>query len=141
MRKSFALLGGAALLAACGRSGDTSANQAAAQHAQPKKKPAHCFFKPSEMKGWATSRDKDGNVVVKGKAYRSDARYKALLGPPEVSGTVARIAPTITVNDGYAAPEDWWDVSATIPNSGAIDTVTVTCGATTVAELKPPPRV
>jgi hypothetical protein len=142
MRKSIVLLGGVALLAACGRSGDSSANQAAAKQAQPKKKPAHCFFKPSEMKGWATSRDKDGNVVVKGKAYRSDSRYRALFGPPEVSGTVARIAPTITVNDtGFAAPEDWWDVSATIPNSGAVDTVTVTCGATTVAELKPPPRV
>ena|SRR5947209_7424036 len=133
---------GATLLAACGQTADSSANQAAADRVQPKKKPAHCFFKPSEMKGWATSRDRDGNVVVKGKAYRSDSRYQALFGPPEVSGTVARIAPTITVNNtGYAASEDWWDIRATIPNSGAITTVIVTCGATIVTELKAPPRV
>jgi hypothetical protein len=139
MRTSFVLLGAAALLGGCGQSADNLANQAEANAAQPKKKPAHCFFKDAEMKSWAASRDKDGNVVVKGKAYRSDSRYKALLGPPEVSGTVARIAPTITVNDErYGAPEDWWDVSAAIPNSAAIDTVDVTCGARTIAELKVP---
>ena len=73
---------------------------------------------------------------MKGKAYRSDSRYQALLGPPEVSGTVASIAPTITQNmTGYGAEDNWWDVSATIPNSAAVDTVTVTCGAKTLATL------
>ena len=138
MRAPLALLSAAALLAGCGQSADDSANRSAANAVQPKKKkPAHCFFKDAEMKGWKVSRDKDGNVVVKGKAYRSDSRYKALLGPPEVSGTTAKIAPTITVNDtGFAATDDWWDVSATIPNSGAIDAVMVMCGAKTIAELK-----
>ena len=142
MRTPLVLLSAAALLGGCGQSADVSANQAAANAAQPKKKPAYCFFKGKEMKGWKASRGKDGNVVIKGKVYREDSRYKGLLGPPEVSGTTAKIAPTITVNDtGFAAPDDWWDVSATIPNSGAIDTVTVMCGATTIAELKAPPRV
>ena len=130
------LAAGAALLASCGQSGDEAANQAAANAAQPKKKPAHCFFKDNETKGWKASRGKDGNITVKGKAYRSDSRYQALLGPPEVSGTVASIAPTITQNmTGYGAEDNWWDVSATIPNSAAVDTVTVTCGAKTLATL------
>ena len=37
-----------------------------------------------ETKGWAASRGKDGNIVVKGKAYREDPRYKAVLGEPAV---------------------------------------------------------
>jgi hypothetical protein len=115
---------------------------AAAVHAaQPKKRPAYCFFKASETKSWAASRDKDGNIVVHGKAYRKDARYMALLGPPTVAGTTAEIVPTITVNDtGYAAADDWWDVKATIPNSAAVDAVTVRCGAKALAELKVPTK-
>lgn len=134
--RSLLILSGAALLAACGQSGDEAANQAAANAAQPKKKAAYCFFKDSETKGWAASRGKDGNITVKGKAYRSDSRYQAVLGPPEVSGTSATLSPTIIQNGtGFGAEDDWWDVSATIPNSSAIDTVLVTCGAKTLATL------
>jgi hypothetical protein len=139
IRQSMMLLGAAAL-AACGQSADNAAaNQAAANAAQPKKKPSYCFFKDNETKGWAASRGKDGNIVVKGKAYRSDPRYQALLGPPTVTGNTAEVSPTIQQNGtGYAAPENWWDVTATIPNSAAVDTVTVSCGPKTLAELKVP---
>lgn len=125
----------AALLGGCGQSGEkAAANQAAAQ--PKKKKPAYCFFKDSETKGWAASRGKDGNIKVKGKAYLADSRYQAVLGPPDVSGAAASISPTITQNNtGYGAPDDWWGVAATIPNSAAIETVNVTCGAKTVATL------
>jgi hypothetical protein len=142
MRKWTFLLAAAAVLAGCGQSTDDAATkQAAAENPNPRKKAAYCFFKDSETKGWAASRDKDGNIIVKGKAFRLDPRYKALLGPATVTGTSAEIAPTITVNDtGYAAPENWWDVKATLPNSAAVDTVTVRCGAKTVAELKVPPK-
>jgi hypothetical protein len=140
MRRSIVLVSAAALFGGCGQSNE-AANQAAANAAQPKKKAAHCFFKDSETKDWKASRGKDGNIVVKGKAYRSDSRYQALLGPPELNGTRASIAPTVTVNNtGYGAPDNWWDVSATIPGSAAVDTVTVTCGAKTVTELKVPTK-
>jgi hypothetical protein len=143
MHKTLILLGTAAGLAACGQSADnaTAKNSAANSAAATKPKPAYCFFKDSETKGWAAKRGKDGNVVVTGKAYREDSRYKALLGPPTVSGTTAQIAPTITVNDtAYGAPDNWWDVKATIPNSAAVDTVDVRCGEKTVAELKVPAK-
>ena len=143
MRKSTILLTAAAALGACGQSGDNAAatNNAANAAAAEKPKPAYCFFKDSETKAWAAKRGKDGNIVVTGKAYREDSRYKALLGPAKVSGTTAEIAPTITVNDtAYGAPDNWWDVKATIPNSSAVDTVDVTCGAKTVAELKVPAK-
>src|SRR4029078_9310079 len=137
MRTPLVLLGAAGLLSACGQSSDdAAANQAATNAAQPKKRPAYCFFKDSETKGWAASRGKDGNITVKGKAYRQDSRYQAVLGPPDVSGTTATIAPTITQNmTAYGAEDDWWDVTATIPNSSAVDTVNVTCGAKTLATL------
>jgi hypothetical protein len=139
IRQSMMLLGAAAL-AACGQSADNAAaNQAAANAAQPKKKPSYCFFKENETKDWAASRGKDGNIVVKGKAYRSDPRYQALLGPPTVTGNTAEVSPTIQQNGtGYAAPENWWDVTATIPNSAAVDTVTVSCGPKTLAALEVP---
>jgi hypothetical protein len=142
MMHKFLLIGVATTLAACGQSGeDAVANQAAAKAAQPKKKPAYCFFKDAETKGWAAVRDKNGNITVKGKAYRSDPRYKALLNPATITGTSAEITPTIVQNDtGYAALENWWDVSSTIPNSAAIDIVKVTCGAKTLAELKVAPK-
>jgi hypothetical protein len=136
------IAGAAALLSGCGQSAnDNSVNQAAANAAQPKKKAAYCFFKDSETKSWTAARGKDGNIVVKGKAYHEDGRYKALLGPAEVTETTAALAPTIAVNDtGYSARDNWWDVSATIPNSAAIDTVRVTCGDKNVAELKVPAK-
>ncbi|MFL6720667.1 MAG: hypothetical protein ACJ8FT_02540 [Sphingomonas sp.] len=139
MHRLFVVIGAAGALAACGQSADRNADQPAAKSAQPKKKAAYCFFKPSETKGWTASRGKDGNITVKGKAYREDSRYKAVLGPAVVSGTSAELSPSITTNDtGYAAVDNWWDVSATIPNSAAIDTVTVRCGADVLAELKVP---
>ena len=143
MRKSMFLLGAAAGLSACGQPGDDAANLAAANAAAAAKKakPAYCFFKDPETKDWAATRDRQGNVVVKGKAYRSDPRYQALLGPPTVTGARAEISPTIQQNGtGYAAPDNWWDVSATIPNSATVDSVTVRCGSKTLAELKLPPK-
>ena len=137
MRQSI-ILGAAAALAACGQSSDqTAADNSAANSAVEKPRPAYCFFKDAETKGWKGEVDKDGNVVVSGKAYREDARYKAVLGPATVSGANAEIAPTITANDtGFAAPDNWWDVTATIPNSQAVDTVTVKCGADTLAIIR-----
>src|SRR3982751_5898581 len=139
MRKSIVVLGAAAL-AACGQSNDEAANLAAAKAAAAKKpKPAYCFFKDPDTKGWAASTDKDGNVVVKGKAYRQDPRYMALLGQPVVTGTSAEVSPSITVNNtGYGAPENWWDLSFTIPNSIAVQKVTVRCGSRVLAELQVP---
>jgi hypothetical protein len=136
----LSVAGAAALLMSCGQSSG-SANQAAAAPPKPKKKPAYCFFKDPETKGWAAARDKDGNIVVKGKAYRSDSRYRAVLQNATVTGTTAEIWPTIVVNDtGFGAEDNWWDVKATIPNSAAVETVTVRCGAKAFAELKIPPK-
>ncbi|GAA4725199.1 hypothetical protein GCM10023325_23710 [Sphingomonas lutea] len=103
--------------------------------ATEKKRPAYCFFKDAETEGWRASRDGQGNVVVEGRAYRSDPRYKAELAPADISGTTATISPTISQNGGYAAPENWWDVSATIPDSRAVTTVKVQCGSKLLAEL------
>jgi len=138
MRKSLIVLGIANVLAACGQADNSAAaNQAAASAAKPKKKPAYCFFKDAETKGWAAKRGKDGNILVTGKVYRSDPRYKAVLGAPVIAGNTAELSPSITVNDtGYAAPENWWDVTATIPGSAAIDEVKVSCGAKTLADIK-----
>lgn len=99
------------------------------------KRPAFCFFKDSETTGWSASRDGQGNVVVKGRAYRSDPRYKAELGPAEVSGTAATISPTISQNSGYASPDNWWDITATIPDSRRVQTVKIECGRKTLAKL------
>jgi hypothetical protein len=143
MRKTMFLIGVAAMLGACGQSDDDAANHLAANAAAAAKKPkpAYCFFKDSETKGWAAKRDKDGNIAVTGKAYREDSRYMALLNPATVSGASADIAPTITVNNtGFAAPDNWWDVKATIPNSIAITSVNVRCGSKTIAQLEVPPK-
>ena len=139
MRKSLVLLSVAGLVAGCGQSNNNAAtNQAAAQ---PTKKPTYCFFKDEEMKDWAATRDKDGNLTIKGKAHVKDPRYKAVLGAPTVTGTTAELSPSITQNDtGYSAPDDTWDVTAAIPNSAAITTVTVTCGGKTAARLDVPPK-
>lgn len=139
MRRSIVLLGAMLGVAACGQeeapAGNT-ANTAAAE----KPKPRYCFFKDNETKDWAASRDAQGNVVIKGKAYRSDPRYQARLGEPDVSGVIARIAPSIAPNTtGFGAPENWWDVSATIPNSAGVESVVVECGPKTLAVLKVAP--
>ena len=137
MRKLFSIATAAAFLSACGQ-GETSKPAAPAK---AKKKVGYCFFKDPETKGWAAKRDKDGNIVVKGKAYRSDARYKAILNPAAITGTTAEITPTIALNDtGFAADGDWWNVSSTIPNSAAVDQVKVICGPKTFADLKVAPK-
>ena len=131
----------AAGLGACGQSADNGAANQARATAKPKKeRPPYCFFKDSETKGWAATRGKDGNVIVRGKAYREDSRYQAQIGKMNVSGTTATVWPTVAPNmTGYGAPENWWDIKATIPNSGKAETVSVHCGEKTIADLKVPP--
>ena len=141
MRKSIVIAGAVAALAGCGQSSDTAApdNTAVNAAAAEAPKPAYCFFKDTETKGWTAKVDKSGNVVVSGKAYREDARYKALLSPATVSGSTAEVAPTIGPNDtGFAAPENWWSVSETIPNSQTVTAVTVKCGDEMLASLSVP---
>ena len=141
MRNSIIVAATAAILAGCGQSNDnaSAANAEANASAAETPRPAYCFFKDSETKGWAAKVDKTGNVVVSGKAYREDSRYKALLSPATVSGTSAEVAPTIGPNDtGFAARDNWWDVTETIPNSQAVESVTVKCGDKTVASLSVP---
>ena len=76
-------------------------------------------------------------MVVTGKAYREDSRYKAYLAPATVSGSTAEVAPTIGPNDtGFGAPGDWWSVSETIPASQGVQTVVVKCGDETLAKLE-----
>ena len=139
MRKSALLLTGSLLLAACnqGAPQDNAANTAA-----PAKPKVHhyCFFKKDAQKGWSAARDAKGDVTVKGKAHVDDVRYKADLGQPEVSGTSAKLWLSTTTNTSYAAPDNWWDVSFTIPDSAAITSVTVNCDAERVfAELQVKP--
>jgi len=137
MRKILFVLS-AAMLAGCGQSGgDGAGNQAPANSAAaPKPKAPHCFFKDSETKGWAASRAADGNLVVKGKAYRSDPRYKAVIGKVATGPQKVIVWPTIEQNSGYAAPDNWWDVTTTIPNTSALGTVEVQCGEKVIADLK-----
>ena len=138
MRTSILLLiAGAAALAGCSESGDNSANASATKTsaATPKKVP-YCFFKSENSKGWAASRDKDGNITVKGKGYLADARYKADLGTADIQGTTASVQLKMPQNDtGFASAEGWWDISKTIPDSAAITKVDVLCGAKTLASL------
>jgi hypothetical protein len=138
--RTLIILLATASLSACGQSSDQAeADNAAANAAPEKPKPAYCFFKDDETKGWAAKVAKDGNVVVSGKAYREDARYKAVLSPATVSGSTAEISPTITTNDtGFASPDNWWSVTQTIPNSQSVATVNVTCGGNTIATLQVP---
>ena len=141
MRKFIILAGSAAALAACGQSSDegAAANESNVTAEAEKPKPAYCFFKDDETKGWTAKADKSGNVVVSGKAYREDSRYKALLSPATVNGSTAEVSPTIGQNDTrFGAPDDWWPLSETIPNSQAVGTVTVKCGDKVLATLAVP---
>ena len=140
MRGSIIILCASACLAACGQAADESSSNASEKASVPEKpRPAYCFFKDSETKAWTSKVEKDGNVTVSGKAYREDARYKAMLLPATVSGSTAEVAPTIGQNDtGFAAVDNWWDVSETIPNSQAVETVVVKCGDKTIATLTVP---
>jgi hypothetical protein len=130
-----ALLG----LCACGQSGAGGpiANEASKTTAAKKvKHPNYCFFKDANTKAWTASRDKSGNVIVKGKAYLDDSRYKGDLVTGEAEGDKASIWLTMAMNGGpYASPDNWWDVRATIPNSAAAKSLSVMCGTKTVAML------
>ena len=141
MHKSIMLTATAALLAGCGQSNDNASagNAEANASAAEAPRPAYCFFQDSETKDWAAKVDKSGNVVVSGKAYREDSRYKALLAPATVNGSTAEVAPTIGQNDtGFGAPDNWWAVSETVANSQAVDTVMVKCGDKVLAKLAVP---
>lgn len=138
--KRLLVITAAMALAGCGSSDDDATTKATTNVAPPKKKPAYCFFKPEELKAWSASRDRTGNIIVKGKAHVADARYQAQLGPSSVSGAKAEVSPTIAPNTGYEAAGDWWDLKATIPNTVAVETVSVTCGGKSVAELPLPKK-
>jgi hypothetical protein len=132
----------AAGLTACGQSeqnaaGNAAANASASTAAAAKPKhPTYCFYKDANTKGWSAARDKSGNVTVKGKAYLADAAYSGSLIQGEVEGEKASIWLTMSPNTtGYAKPDGWWDVSATIPGSAAAKSVVVMCGTKTVATL------
>jgi len=138
-RSMIAIVAGAAALAGCGQANeaaDASANVAKA--AAPAKKVPYCFFKDENSKGWAASAGKDGNVIVKGKGYVADGRYMAGLKPAEIEGSTASLQLAMPQNDtGYSKADGWWDISSTIAQSAAVDTVKVLCGAKTVATLLP----
>jgi hypothetical protein len=136
MRGSL-ILGVAMALASCNQAADNSASNAVVNVAAAKPKhSSYCFFKDEEAKGWKASLDKNGNVTVVGKMHVKDARYKAELGEPEVTGARAELWPTIVANDtGFASPDNWWDVRFTIPNSAAVTSVAIRCGSKTKAEL------
>jgi hypothetical protein len=137
------LTGAVAVLAGCNQSGETNANQAATSAnsaASTVKHPTYCFFKDADTKGWSTSRDSQGSVTVTGKAHVDDSRYAAQLGQSEIAGSSANVWLTMGPNSGaYGAPDNWWDVTASIAGSAAVETVKVMCGKKTVAELKVPP--
>jgi hypothetical protein len=138
--RTWILLLGSASLAACGQGGGGGeANQAAP--APKKEKPKYCFFKDAESKDWTAKRGRDGNIVVSGKLYRSDGRYMAVLGEPKVNGTTVEYWPSVTTNTtGASMADGWWELTATVPNSAAIDTVDIKCGQKSFAELKVPPK-
>jgi hypothetical protein len=139
LRKPIIILGAAIGLAACGSRSENPVSKAAGNDAAAPKPSAYCFFKDPETKEWKAKTDKDGNVVVTGKALAEDARYKAVMAPASVRGTSAEIAPTITTNDtGFAAVGNWWSLSETIPNSQSLTSVTVKCGDETLARLTVP---
>ena len=77
----------------------------------------------------------NGDVTVTGKAHVKDARYRPELGAAQVEGAKAVVSPTIAPNSGYASPDNWWDVTATIPAGSGVETVTVQCGVKALAEL------
>ncbi|MEO7603329.1 MAG: hypothetical protein ABIS39_08780 [Sphingomicrobium sp.] len=114
---------------------DAAANQAVVK---PKaEKAPHCFFKDEETKDWAVKIAGD-SAVVTGRAFRSDARYKAVLLEPKIAGRTAEIRPSISTNDtGFATEDNWWDLKVSIP-AAAIDMVEVRCGKKVVASLPLP---
>lgn len=138
MRKSILLLATALGLAGCNQAVENQSATANANAASAKpKRAAYCFFRDEETKGWSVEAAANGDVTVKGRAHVKDPRYSAQLGEAEVMGTNARIAPTVGPNTtGFRSVDNWWDVSATIPNSARVESVTVECGKKVLAELK-----
>ena len=140
MMRAMVWIAAAAAVAGCGQGGidnqvaaNSTANTAAAE---TPKHPTYCFYKDANTKGWSASKDKAGNVTVKGKAYLADAAYSGSLSQGEVTGDKASIWLTMSPNStGYAKPDGWWDVTAAIPNAAAAKNVTVMCGTKTVATL------
>ena len=134
MRVAVACLSAALLATGCSSQSaeDQAANLAAAK---PKaEKAPHCFFKDSETKDWAVKVAGE-SAVVTGRAFRSDARYKAVLLEPKIIGRIAEIRPSIAINDtGFATEDNWWDLKASTP-AAAIDAVEVRCGKALVASL------
>jgi hypothetical protein len=135
------LAGGALLAGGCNQSGD-GANVAAntvgnAAAAAPKTK-HYCFFRKEDSKGWAAKRDAKGDVTVTGKLHVRDPRYKGDIGQPEISGASAKLWTSYLQNtDQYRSADDWFDVKFTIPNSAAVEKVTVACDSKrTLAELE-----
>lgn len=133
------LAAAAAGASGCSQGSDNQANasaNAAANAPAAKKHPTYCFFAADSTKGWKASRDAKGNAVVKGTAHLEDRRYKASLGDSEVSGNAASLWLTMPVNDtGLGAPDNTWDVSATVPDSAAVESVKVMCGKKVLADL------
>ena len=134
----FAICLGLALLAAACSQDPAEQAAVANEAAAPRpEKPPHCFFKDSETKDW-TAKVQGGNVVVTGRAFRSDPRYKAVALEPKVEGAVAVVRPSISTNDtGFASPDNWWDVTASVPAQG-LEKVEVRCGKKVVATLDLP---
>jgi hypothetical protein len=141
-RSLLILVGSTSLLAGCGQSSNNvSTNEAAANAAQPEKKPAYCFFKDDEMKDWKASRNSLGNIRIEGKAHVKDPRYKATVGQWAVGPKKVIIFPTITTNDtGYAKPDNWWDVGVGVPNTASLNEAVVQCGDKIVADIQVPPK-
>jgi hypothetical protein len=138
--RALLLAGAVAVLSGCNQGAETNAaNQVVNAAAAKPRHPTYCFYKDANTKGWKASRGTGGNIAVKGRAYLEDRRYQAALDQPEISGTTASLWLTMPPNNGaYGALENWWDVNARIPNSGAVETVTIMCGTKTVAQLKVP---
>jgi hypothetical protein len=131
------LIGLVAAMAATGCSEQAGDNAAANQAPAPPEKVPHCFFKDSDTKEWAAKVEGE-QVVVTGRVFRSDARYKAILLEPKIDGAVAVVRPSMTSNDtGFAADGNWWDVEARIPATG-VEKVEVRCGKKLVTSLDLP---
>jgi hypothetical protein len=138
----YLLAGSFVLLAACGETTKPTHNdEAAVNSAQPEKKPAYCFFKDDEMKGWKAARDRHGDISVDGQAHVKDPRYKATFGKVEVGPQKVILDLSITENDlGYAMRDNWWHVGMTAPNSASLTEAVVQCGDKIVADLKVPQK-